>query len=96
MTFNTDFGDGEDAYESLIGFRFDLLLTDFNMPALSGLAVAREAKALRPDLPVLIASGYITKELEHEAQLLKAQADLRAVLTVRQEAIIVMAGLLPP
>jgi len=33
---------------------------------------------------------------QHEAQLLKAQADLRAVLTVRQEAIIVMAGLLPP
>ena len=53
---------------------FDLLLTDFNMPALSGLDVAREAKALRPDLPVLIASGYITKELEHEAQLLNVLA----------------------
>jgi len=34
--------------------------------------------------------------LQREAQLLKAQADLRAVLSIRQEAVVVMAGLLPP
>lgn len=33
---------------------------------------------------------------QNEARLAKAQADLRAVLTVRQEAVAVMAGLLPP
>lgn len=33
---------------------------------------------------------------ENEARLARAQADLRAVLTVRQEAVAVMAGLLPP
>ncbi len=33
---------------------------------------------------------------ENESRLLRAQADLRAVLTVRQEAVAVMAGLLPP
>ena len=33
---------------------------------------------------------------QREAQLEKAQADLRAVLTVRQEAVVVMFGLLPP
>jgi hypothetical protein len=33
---------------------------------------------------------------QREAQLLKAQAELRAVLSVRQEAILVMFGLLPP
>ena len=32
---------------------------------------------------------------ENEAKLAKAQEDLRAVLTVRQEAIAVMYGLLP-
>ncbi|HTQ31331.1 MAG TPA: hypothetical protein VMI53_08985 [Opitutaceae bacterium] len=31
-----------------------------------------------------------------EAELVKAQADLRSVLTVRQEAMLVMAGILPP
>jgi adenosyl cobinamide kinase/adenosyl cobinamide phosphate guanylyltransferase len=33
---------------------------------------------------------------QKEAQLARAQADLRAVLTVRQEAVAVLAGLLPP
>jgi hypothetical protein len=33
---------------------------------------------------------------QHEAQLRAAQAELRAVLTIRQEAVAVMAGLLPP
>jgi hypothetical protein len=33
---------------------------------------------------------------QNEARLAKAQADLRAVLTVRQEAVAVMYGLLPP
>jgi hypothetical protein len=32
----------------------------------------------------------------NEARLAKAQAELRAVLTVRQEAVAVLAGLLPP
>lgn len=34
--------------------------------------------------------------LRKEADLRKAQGELRAVLTIRQEAIAVMAGLLPP
>jgi hypothetical protein len=31
-----------------------------------------------------------------ESRLLQAQSDLRAVLSLRQEAIAVLAGLLPP
>jgi hypothetical protein len=34
--------------------------------------------------------------VQNEARLAKAQAELRAVLTVRQEAVAVLAGLLPP
>jgi hypothetical protein len=33
---------------------------------------------------------------ENEAKLVRAQEELRAILTVRQEAVAVMAGLLPP
>jgi hypothetical protein len=33
---------------------------------------------------------------QNEVKLAKAQDDLRAVLTIRQEAVAVMAGLLPP
>ena len=42
---------------------FDLLVTDYNMPELSGLDLARAASQLRPDLPIVLASGYITEEL---------------------------------
>jgi len=42
---------------------FDLVVTDFNMPGFSGLDVAQELASLRPELPVVITSGYITDEL---------------------------------
>jgi PAS domain S-box-containing protein len=47
--------------------QFDLVVTDYNMPGLSGLELAEALKALRPALPVLMISGYITDELQHKA-----------------------------
>lgn len=41
----------------------DLVVTDFNMPELSGLEVSRQLVTLRPALPVLIISGHISDEL---------------------------------
>ncbi|GAP37195.1 ATP-binding protein [Piscinibacter sakaiensis] len=38
--------------------RFDLLLSDERMPGLSGSALAAEARALRPGLPVVLVSGH--------------------------------------
>lgn len=38
--------------------RFDLLITDFSMPEMTGGELAKAARALFPDLPILIASGY--------------------------------------
>lgn len=46
----------------------DLVVTDFNMPELSGLDVSRTLAAIRPDLPVLIISGYIFDELPAQAR----------------------------
>jgi DNA-binding NtrC family response regulator len=37
------------------------------MPGYSGLDLLREAKTIRPDLPVALASGYVTPELERLA-----------------------------
>ncbi len=47
---------------------FDLIVTDFNMPGLSGLQVAEELQRIRPGLPVVITSGYITDELTAAAR----------------------------
>ncbi|MDR7308703.1 signal transduction histidine kinase/CheY-like chemotaxis protein [Rhodoferax saidenbachensis] len=46
---------------------FDLLVTDYNMPGYSGVDLLRHAKAIRPDLPVALASGYVTPEIEQRA-----------------------------
>jgi len=55
---------------------FDLAVTDFNMPGLSGLEVAQELARIRPGLPVVITSGYITEELRTNA----LQAGVRHVV----------------
>ncbi len=46
---------------------FHLLMTDYNMPGMSGIDVAREVLAINPGLPVAVASGYISDELQAEA-----------------------------
>jgi CheY-like chemotaxis protein len=47
---------------------FHLLMTDYNMPGMSGIDVAREVLLINPRLPVAVASGYISDELQSEAQ----------------------------
>ena len=39
------------------GGHVDVLFTDVNMPGIDGLELARRARALLPDLPVIYASG---------------------------------------
>ena len=42
------------------GLEFDALVTDFAMPGMTGVELAQEALALRPDLQVLLITGYDT------------------------------------
>ncbi len=46
----------------------DLVTTDFNRPELSGLDLARETARLRPGLPVVPSSGFVSDGLRAEAQ----------------------------
>jgi DNA-binding NtrC family response regulator len=48
-------------------FAYDLLVTDYNMPGYCGVDLVRDSKAIRPDLPVALASGYVTAEIEAQA-----------------------------
>jgi PAS domain S-box-containing protein len=57
-------------------FQYDLVVTDFNMPRLSGIEVAYALAQIRRDLPVVISSGYLSEELRAEAQ----RAGVRALL----------------
>lgn len=42
----------------------DMLITDIGLPGLSGVQVVEAARALRPDLPVLLVTGYAGKAAE--------------------------------
>ncbi|KRA09692.1 ATP-binding protein [Acidovorax sp. Root568] len=53
---------------------YDLLVTDYNMPGFCGVDLVREARLIRPDLPVALASGYVTAEIEQAALAEGAQA----------------------
>jgi CheY-like chemotaxis protein len=46
---------------------YDVVVTDFNMPEMSGLEVSRTLAELSPDLPVLIMSGYVFEEMPAQA-----------------------------
>jgi signal transduction histidine kinase/ActR/RegA family two-component response regulator len=47
---------------------FDLVITDYNMPELSGLDVVRALRFIRPALPVIISSGYLSEDIRAAAR----------------------------
>lgn len=63
---------------------FDLVITDFNMPEMSGLDLARALAGLRPELPVIISSGYLTDRLRSDAKAVGVRALLRKENTLEK------------
>lgn len=53
---------GAEAIALLRARPFDVVVTDVGMPGVGGLEVARAAKAARPDLPVLVVTGYSARD----------------------------------
>jgi len=54
----------------------DIVVSDLNMPELSGLDVARALHGIRPELPVIISSGNLPDQLQAEAR----EAGVRALV----------------
>jgi CheY-like chemotaxis protein len=61
---------GESALDALEVKRFDLLVTDKNLPGISGIEVARFARNAVPWMPILIVTGYASEESAREAAAL--------------------------
>ena len=62
------FADGATAGDTLAdpAVQVDLLVTDLVMPGPNGIEVARRARRARPDLPILLMSGYASDALRSE------------------------------
>lgn len=56
---------------------FDLVLTDMTMPKMSGMELTRQCLSLRPELPVILCTGYSDQVSRESA----ANAGVRAYLT---------------
>jgi len=46
----------------------DIVVSDYNMPELTGLQVATEVARIRPGLPVIVSSGYLSEDLHQGAK----------------------------
>jgi nitrogen-specific signal transduction histidine kinase/ActR/RegA family two-component response regulator len=64
--------------------RFDLVLTDQTMPDLNGVDLAREIRRVRPELPVVLMSGYSGAQLTERARA-AGVADLLRKPLVRRD-----------
>jgi PAS domain S-box-containing protein len=70
----------------------DAVVTDYNMPALSGLDIARELARMRPHLPVVLTSGFFSDEVFAAAaqagvRLLQKEYTLEQLVGVVQRAL---------
>ncbi|MCP4690016.1 MAG: response regulator [Desulfobacterales bacterium] len=56
----TTTNNGRDALELFIKdpWRFDLIITDQTMPGLTGVELAKKTLEIRPDLPIILCTGY--------------------------------------
>jgi PAS domain S-box-containing protein len=73
---------GVEALTLLDKGKFDLMICDLGLPELSGLHVARWVKEFRPELPVIIATGYAEMIAEEDYEKARIDDVIRKPYTV--------------
>jgi len=69
--------------------RYDLVITDQTMPGLTGEALSRELLRIRPELPIILCTGFSHIMTAEKAKALGIQAYLMKPLAIRDLAPIV-------
>lgn len=73
--------------------RFDLVITDQTMPHLTGEALTRELWRIRPDIPIILCTGFSHTMTEDKAQALGIEAFLVKPLAMRELALAIRSVL---
>jgi DNA-binding NtrC family response regulator len=87
-------GSGREALEKIAALPVDAVVMDVKMPDLDGLAVLERARALRPDLPVIIMSGHGSLETVRQAFKLGAFDYLEKPITERDKLLVAVRNAL--
>jgi PAS domain S-box-containing protein len=76
---------------------FDLVVTDLAMPGMNGIELIRHVRELRPTLPIILTSGYVTPAAEEQARGYGVRSILEKPWTVSQLAVAMLdvVGKLP-
>lgn len=68
---------------------FDLVITDYFMPGINGAELCREILRIKPDMPVIMCSGFAKEFSEEDAKFLGIKGFFRKPLLKKDFAILV-------
>lgn len=68
-----DFTSGYAAFEFMKDKQVDILITDINMPEMSGIELTRLVKETKPEVKILVLSMYDDREIIHDIILAEAE-----------------------
>lgn len=72
---------------------FDLLITDLTMPQVTGAELATQALAVRPDLPIIMCTGYSEIISEEQAKAIGIREYVLKPLVAQKLAEVVRSAL---
>ena len=72
---------------------FDLVITDMTMPAMTGAELSRKLLAIRPDIPIIMCSGYSELINEEKARAIGIREYVMKPIVLREMAGVVRAAL---
>ena len=63
ITIEAEAENGLAALNQIVSLEPDLVFLDIEMPGMNGFELAQQAAAIRPDLKIILSSGYIAPEM---------------------------------
>jgi CheY-like chemotaxis protein len=66
--------------------KYDIVITDMTMPEMTGEILAMEIKKIRPDIPIIICSGFSKEMTQNKAQRIGVNTFLNKPITMEELA----------